>query len=188
MKICVTYIFFFTDFTIAVVLTDHSNGKIGENLSSVHLLPISIFSSQFLPSFYLDIGNCSQVSNSYHYFIPSLFFPLADAAELSLESEWQQVSSVLEPSSRYSGRYQQCCCLDDLDSSYVFQFLFSFQAFRDCSKSTDYCWYHRHPYDRHLFSYLAKSKYFSIISLSFISTLWTAETAKSTRRHVFFLN
>ena len=37
--------------------------------------------------------------------------------------EWQQVSSGLQDSSQYSGRSQQCCNLDGLDSSSNFQLL-----------------------------------------------------------------
>ena len=40
---------------------------------------------------------------------------LADS--LSMESELQQISSDLRDSSQYSGRFQQWCCLDGLDSS-----------------------------------------------------------------------
>ena len=47
--------------------------------------------------------------------------------------EWQQVSSGLQDSSQYSGRSQQCCNLDGLDSSSNFQclsfaFFFKFHA------------------------------------------------------------
>ena len=50
-----------------------------------------------------------------------LFVPtLADG--LSVNSKWQQVSSGVQDSSEYSDRSQQCCNLDDLDSSSDFQF------------------------------------------------------------------
>ena len=45
------------------------------------------------------------------------FFTSALADGLSLEFEWQQVSSSLQDSSQYSGRPQQCCSLDGLHSS-----------------------------------------------------------------------
>ena len=54
------------------------------------------------------------------------FFTSALADGLSLESEWQQVSSSLQDSSRDSGRSQQCCVLDSLYPSANFQ---DFQAF-----------------------------------------------------------
>ena len=50
-----------------------------------------------------------------------LLWELADC--LSLESEWQQVSSSLQDSFRYSGSSQQCCSLDCFHSSRYFQLL-----------------------------------------------------------------
>ena len=50
-----------------------------------------------------------------HYI--SYYFPA-----LSLESEWQQVSSDFQHSSEYSSRSQHCWGLYDLDSSSDFQF------------------------------------------------------------------
>ena len=44
------------------------------------------------------------------------FFTSALAGGLSLEFEWQQVTSSLQDSSQYSGRCQQCCSLDCLHS------------------------------------------------------------------------
>ena len=65
---------------------------------------------------------------------------------LSLESEGQKVSSDLQDPSQYSGRSQQYCSLDDLGSSSDFKLLQpSHWAFGDCSKYTNYNWYHRHP-------------------------------------------
>ena len=61
---------------------------------------------------------------------------LADG--LSLEFEWQEISSSLQDSSKYSGRSQQCCSLDCLNSSSYFQVLKSFyQTFGDCNVSTN---------------------------------------------------
>ena len=51
------------------------------------------------------------------------FFTSVLADGLSLEFEWQQVSSSLQDSSQYSGRSQQCCSLDGLHSSAKFQVL-----------------------------------------------------------------
>ena len=49
--------------------------------------------------------------------------------DLSLESEWEQVSSGLQDSSEYSSRFLLCCGLDYIYSSSDFQFLqFPFQA------------------------------------------------------------
>ena len=44
------------------------------------------------------------------------------AGGLSLEFDWQQVSSSLQGSSQYSDRSQQCCNLDVLDSFFDLQF------------------------------------------------------------------
>ena len=52
------------------------------------------------------------------------FFTSVFPDGLSLEIEWQQVSSTLQDSSRYSGRSQYCCCgLDGLHSAANFQIL-----------------------------------------------------------------
>ena len=50
------------------------------------------------------------------------FFIFAVADDLLLESEREQVFSDLQDSSQYSRRSQQCCSLDDLDSSSDIQF------------------------------------------------------------------
>ena len=49
------------------------------------------------------------------------FFTSALAEGLSLEFEWQQVSSSLLDSSQYSGRSQLCSRLDGLHSSTNFE-------------------------------------------------------------------
>ena len=46
------------------------------------------------------------------YLLFESFFTSALADGLSLEFEWQQVSSNIQDSSEYSGRSQQCCSLD----------------------------------------------------------------------------
>ena len=53
---------------------------------------------------------------SYFYILLFKFSASALADGLSLEFEWQQVSSSLQDSSRYSGRSQQCSRLDGLYS------------------------------------------------------------------------
>ena len=73
------------------------------------------------------------------------FFTSVLADGLSLESEWQQISSSLQDSPQYSGQSRQCCSLDSLHPSRYFQVLQSFyQSFGDCTKSTNYNWYHHH--------------------------------------------
>ena len=54
----------------------------------------------------------------YYYYTPGEFFKPALADGLSLESEWQQISSGLRDSSQYS---QQCFNQDGFDSSSDFQ-------------------------------------------------------------------
>ena len=56
-------------------------------------------------------------------FTPLEFFTSVLADGFSLEFEWQQVSSSLQDSSKYSGRPQQCCRLHSLYPSANFQVL-----------------------------------------------------------------
>ena len=56
-------------------------------------------------------------------FTPLEFFTSVLADGFSLEFEWQQVSSSLQDSSKYSGRPQQCCRLDSLYPSANFKVL-----------------------------------------------------------------
>ena len=107
------------------------------NIRTVVFLSIPV--SLFLKLFYLSL-RC-QCDYRYYYTLYEFSTPvLVDC--LSLETEWQQVSSGPQDSSQYSGRSQQYCNLNDLDF-HLFQFLF--HAFGDCSKCTNYNWYHRHP-------------------------------------------
>ena len=62
-----------------------------------------------------------------------------------------------------------------------------FQALGDRSKDSNYNWYYRHQHLAQLFSSLIKSKYFCILSISFIFTKWFAGTVKSIRRQFFFV-
>ena len=61
------------------------------------------------------------------------------ADDLSLKSEWQQVSSDIQDSSQCSGRSQECCTFDGPDWSSDFHFFQShpFQAFADRSKDAN---------------------------------------------------
>ena len=69
---------------------------------------------------------------------------------LSLESEWQQVSSGLQDCSHISGQSKKCWILDCLYSSSDLQLLeLPFQAFEDRSKWTNYNWYHRYSHVLH---------------------------------------
>ena len=114
-------------------------------------------------------------------FNPWEFFTSAKADGLSLESEWQQVSSSLQDSSQYSGQSQQCCSLDRLHlSSY--------------SKSSSPFTIHlvtvpRAPITNDItvsfifhsfFNSQARSRYLSFLLISLNFTLWSVRTAKST--------
>ena len=119
-------------------------------------------------------------------FTPWQFFTLALADGLS---EWQQVYSILQESSQYSGRSQPCCSLDCLHSSCVF--------FKSSSPSTNplvtvprasitigiIVTFMFHSF----FNSLTRSRYLSFFSLSFNFTLWSAEIPMSTIRQVLFL-
>ena len=76
-----------------------------------------------------------------------------------------------------------------LHSSSYFQVHQSlYQNFGDSTKCANYYWYPCHlqvPWG-FFFSFLARSRYLSLLSLSFSFTLWSAGTTKSTIRHVFF--
>ena len=58
-------------------------------------------------------SSSSSSSSSCEFFTPAL------ADGLSMEFEWQQISSSLQDSSQYFGRPQQCCGLDGLGSSSI---------------------------------------------------------------------
>ena len=106
----------------------------------------------------------------------------------SLSQEWQQFFSGLQDSSEYSSRSYQSCSLDALDSSYDFQWeignhkknrepLRTDPSTRIIIVITVILMFHGF-----LFFFLVFLQSPSIIfSLSFIFTLWSAGTAKSTR-------
>ena len=58
---------------------------------------------------------------------------------------WGTISTILFESSQFYGRSQQCSCLDGLHTFSYFQVPQSvYTSFKDCTRSTDYNWYHRH--------------------------------------------
>ena len=76
---------------------------------------------------------------------PCGFFTPALVDGLSLEPEWQQVSSSLHKSFLYFSQPQQCCSLDGLSLFSDFQLSqLPYHDFGDCSKCTNYNWYHHH--------------------------------------------
>ena len=105
-------------------------------------------------------------------------------------SELLQVSSGLQDSSQYSGRPQQCCSLDGLDSPSDFQLFQSpFQAFDTVPGVPITIGITVTLVLYSFLSFLARSKYLSFFSTSLIFTLWSTETTKSTIRLVpFFSN
>ena len=63
----------------------------------------------------------------------------------SAEFERLQVSSSVQDSSQYSGWFQLRCNLYSLHLSHLFHVLQSlYQSFGECTKTTNYSWYHRH--------------------------------------------
>ena len=57
--------------------------------------------------------------------LPESFFILALADSLSMGAEWQQISTILQDSSQYSGRLRQFCSFNGLNSSSDFQPLYN---------------------------------------------------------------
>ena len=89
--------------------------------------------------------------------LPESFSHSEWADGLSLEFEWQQISSSFQVSSQYSGRSQRCCSLDGLHASSYFQVLQSMsQSFGDCTKSTNYNWYNRYYHVPRFFQFPSK--------------------------------
>ena len=70
---------------------------------------------------------------------PNEMFIAALACGLSMEFEWQQVSSGMKDTPQNSGLSQQSCCLDGVDPSSDF-FLSLSQDFGDSSKCTRNYW------------------------------------------------
>ena len=104
--------------------------------------------------------------------------------------EWQQVSTSLQDSSRYSGQSQQSYSLDGIQTSSYFQFVQSlYQSFGNCTDRTNYLRNHRHflvPHSFFFFCSLSRYWNLSLFSLSFGFTLWLAGMAKFTIRQVLF--
>ena len=93
----------------------------------------------------LSFSEATESINSILSYITCKFFTATWAGDLSLESIWQ-VSSGLQNSSEYFGHAQQGCHLDGFCSSSDFQFFqFPIHASGDCSKCTNYNWYHYQP-------------------------------------------
>ena len=109
------------------------NGKIHGTANSlillILLLLLIIIISIFYRLLYLTTKSKkiqeNRAENYYLFIIITLwdFFISALADGLLHEIEWQKVSSSLQDSSQYSGRYQLCSSLDGLHSSCYFRVL-----------------------------------------------------------------
>ena len=137
---------------------------------------IRVFSFLLFLKKYLGIVNVnwSFIFSCDYYYYTCEFFTPALAGGLSLESEWQQVSSCLQEF--FNILSQQFCCLDRLDSASGFRlFQCLFQAFADCSKCINYNSYHRHLHIPIFSSSPAKQclvLYFFCINLLLLPTIW----------------
>ena len=102
------------------------------------------------------VSSFSLISSYFNHYTPCEFFILALADSLSLDSEWQHITSSLQGSFQW-------CSLDGLSSSSYFRlFQFLSQVFGDSSKCVNYNRYHRHLHVPHL----------SLFSGKFHSVAW----------------
>ena len=109
------------------------------------MVPIIIgISHPHVPQLFLSLWQGHSICLLYYFwrvFIPAL------TDGLSVETEWQQVSTSLQGSSQYSGRPLRLLQFDGLGSSSAFQLFHpSYQAFGYRSEFTIHNWYHRHPH------------------------------------------
>ena len=120
----------------------------------------------------------------YPYFTPCLFFIPVLIGDLSLESNWQHVSSRFRNYSDYSSRSRHCC---GLASSSDFRLLRSLsQAIVSISLRANCNCYDHHLHVPQPFPFSCKMQVFLSFRLFFIFILWTIETAKSIRWQVLF--
>ena len=113
--------------------------------------------------------NTSLIFQLFYYITFREFFILALPDGLSLESEWQQASSGLLGSSRYSGR-SQLCCLNSmvLIRSPIFISSNSIsKPLGDRSKCANYKWYHSCSFATQIFLVL-KQDPITYLSLDFL--------------------
>ena len=101
------------------------------------------------------------------------FFPAALTDGLSVEFEWQEVSSSLQDPSQYSSRSQYCCSLNGNHSfSYLHTLQSLYQFFGICSETAKYNKYHCHL--QQFFSILLESPYI-YPSFRFLSVLLSGQ-------------
>ena len=104
-----------------------------DNSFNFSVSTLTVFQSWFLKD-----SNVVFFSDIIRFIISTFFFL---CFLFSLELEWQQISSSLYDSSKYSRWSKQCCSLDSFDSPSDFQLLqFLSQAHRDrCESSSTIC-------------------------------------------------
>ena len=131
----------------------------------------NIYSKIYTPFVSID---CSWITCIINIYSLQVFFTPALADGFSQECEWMQVSSSLQNSSQYSGRYQPCCSLDGLHSSSYFKvFEYWYQSFGGCTKSTNYNSYNRHLHDPLFFFSIPLKGWRTYTSFRFISMLFS---------------
>ena len=114
---------------------------------------------------------CLSITYYYYYyyhhnhFTPFKFFPSALAGGLSVESEWQQVSTSLQDSSQYSGWSKNAVVW----MVSIHSLISLFQFFGYWSKCTNYYWYYHHSHAPLFISSLARSKCLFLFSLFLFS-------------------
>ena len=113
----------------------------------------------------------------YYYCHPLGIIHHFELVFLLLKSKWEQISTGLLDSSKYSCWSQQCWSLDGFDSSSNLQLTQSlFQAFWN----TKCNWYHHPLHVPQPFQFSSKIQ----DPLSFIFTLWFTGTAKSSNKQI----
>ena len=118
---------------------------------------------------------------NYNYLPPSELLPSALAGGLSLESEWQQVSSAFKDSSN-------CKLILIMLWPGFFLWFPAFLVFKPLGtipKYSYYKWYHCHPHVQQIFfSSLTRSKYLSIFTFFYFFSM-VLQNGKS---HKFFFS
>ena len=123
----------------------HRNGKTHQMVNSFSFLISRLLDGIELSVWISKSPIMSPALAFYYYFTPSEFFTPVLISDISLESEWHQVSSGLQDCSQYFDQCYQCSSLNNLDFSFHFRlFQVSFQSFGNRSKCNNQNWYHHH--------------------------------------------
>ena len=114
------------------------------------------------------------------------FFTSALTDGLTLEFEWQQVSSSLQDSSQDSAALSNAVVRIVSTRPPISKSSRPFNnSFCYCAKRTNHNWHNRYFHVPQLFQFSSNSKFLSFFSLSFRFILWSAGTAKSTILQIF---